>query len=222
MAAGELNRWWRVGLPLVAPLVRLLFRLRVTGLEHVPSSGPAILVFNHVSPLDGPVLAIETSRRIRRETRFVVAAEFFERPFFGWILRRFHQIPIRRGEGDADALEHALAALKDGLLVAIAPEGTVNPAPPELLRIRSGVARIALPTGAPVVPVGIWGTNRRWPKAGFHWGRPFRPPLALAYGSPILPAGDAGADDLDPFVDRVRDRLDAQLREAIRLAGGPA
>ena len=56
MAAGELNRWWRVGLPIVAPLVRLLFRLRVEGLEHIPLGGPAILVFNHVSTLDGPVL----------------------------------------------------------------------------------------------------------------------------------------------------------------------
>ncbi|HUL83984.1 MAG TPA: lysophospholipid acyltransferase family protein [Actinomycetota bacterium] len=221
MAAGELNRWWRFGLPIVAPLVRVLFRRRVEGLEHIPLGGPAILVFNHVSTLDGPVLAIETSRRIRRETRFVVAAEFFERPFFGWILRRFHQIPIRRGEGDTDALEHALTALKDGLLVAIAPEGTVNPDPPDLLRIRSGIARIALPTGAPVVPVGIWGTNRRWPKAGIHWGRPLRPRLAIVYGAPILPVGAAEGDDLDAFVDRIHDRLEVQVREAMRLSGEP-
>jgi len=96
MAAGELNRWWRIGLPVVAPLVRLLFRVRVAGLEHVPTTGPAILVFNHVSTFDGPVLAIETSRRLRRETRFLVASEFFAKPFFGWILRRFDQIKIRR------------------------------------------------------------------------------------------------------------------------------
>ncbi|HTG48155.1 MAG TPA: lysophospholipid acyltransferase family protein [Actinomycetota bacterium] len=222
MAAGELNRWWRIGLVVVAPLVRLLFRPRITGVEHVPATGPAILVFNHVSTFDGPVLAIETSRRTRRETRFVVASEFFAKPFFGWILRRFDQIKIRRGEGDADALEHAFAALKDGRLLAIAPEGTVNPDPPELLRIRSGIARIALPTGAPVVPVGIWGTNRRWPRSGLTWSRPLRPRLAIVYGAPVLPVGGEGGDDLDAFVARIRDLLDAQVAEAMRLAGQPA
>lgn len=222
MAAGELNGWWRVGLPIVAPLVRLVFRIRRAGLEHVPLAGPAVLVFNHVSPLDGPVLAIETGRRIKRETRFLVAAEFFRKVFFGWVLRRFDQIPIRRGEGDSDALEHALTAVKDGLLLAISPEGTVNPDPPELLRIRSGIARIALPTGAPVVPVGIWGTQARWPKAGLRWGRPLRPRLALAFGSPLLPMGDpADEADVDAFIERVHERLDAQVAEARRLTGEP-
>jgi 1-acyl-sn-glycerol-3-phosphate acyltransferase len=222
VAAGELNGWWRVALPIVAPLVRLWFRISLAGLEHVPLTGPAVLVFNHVSLLDGPVLAIETGRRIKRETRFLVAAEFFRKVFFGWILRRFDQIPIRRGEGDSDALEHALTAVKDGLLLAISPEGTVNPDPPELLRIRSGIARIALPTGAPIVPVGIWGTQARWPKAGVRWGRPLRPRLALAFGSPLFPMGDpANEADVDAFIDRVRERLEAQVTEARRLNGEP-
>src|SRR4029453_12615641 len=88
VAGGELNRWWRGGLPIVAPLVRILFRVRVVGVEHVPSTGPAILAFNHVSALDGPVLAIELARHIKRESRFLVAAEFFRRRLVGWVLRR--------------------------------------------------------------------------------------------------------------------------------------
>ncbi len=78
MAAGELNPWWRFGLLLIAPVVRALFRVRIVGVEHVPARGAAIVAFNHVSALDGPALAIELSRRTRRETRFLVAAEFFQ------------------------------------------------------------------------------------------------------------------------------------------------
>ena len=91
MRAGELNPFWRWGLVFAGPLVRLLFRVRVDGLEHVPSSGPAIVAFNHVSTLDGPVLAIETARRLRRETRYLVAAEYFASRAFGWVLRRTEQ-----------------------------------------------------------------------------------------------------------------------------------
>ena len=73
-------------LPLASGLVRLLFRPRLRGIEHVPATGPAILAFNHVSFLDGPVLAIEVARALRRETRFLVAAEMFRKPLIGWIL----------------------------------------------------------------------------------------------------------------------------------------
>ena len=220
MAAGELNAWWRTGLRLATPLAHLLFRVRVVGSEHVPARGPAIIAFNHVSALDGPVLAIELSRRTRRETRFLVAAEFFRRRFFGWVLRTFDQVPIRRGENDAHALDTALEKLRDGWLVAIAPEGAVSLDPDgELQRIRSGFARLALPTGTPIVPVGIAGTQRRWPRAGINWGRPWRPRLAIVFGPPILPAGDETAEaDVEDLRARLRDRLDEQVAAARALA----
>jgi len=222
VAGGELNRWWRVGLPIVAPIVRTVFRVRVVGVEHVPSSGPAILAFNHVSALDGPVLAIELGRRIKRESRFLVAAEFFRRRLIGWILRRYDQIPVRRGEGDGAALDAALTAVKGGVVLAIAPEGTVNGDPATLLRIRSGVARVALPTGAPVIPVGLWGTQHRWPKSGFTWRRPWRPALGLAFGAPMLPAGDIDDErDVEDFRERLRDHLARQVELARALTGEP-
>ena len=218
VAGGELNRWWRVGLPFAAPLVRMWFRVRVSGAEHVPLNGPAILAFNHVSALDGPILAIEVARGIQRESRFLVAAEFFRKRFVGWILRRYEQIPIRRGEGDGPALDEALIAVKGGALLGVAPEGTVNPEPPSLMRIRSGVARIALPTGAPVIPVGIWGTQRRWPRSGPTWRRPWRPPLGIAFGEPLLPAGDPDEErDLDDLRERLRIRLERQIQTARAL-----
>jgi len=220
VAGGELNRWWRVGLPIVTPLVRLVFRTRVDGLEHLPSSGATIVAFNHISALDGPVLAIEIGRRIKRESRFLVAAEFFRKAFFGWILRRYDQIPIRRGEGDGSALEAALTAVKEGVLLAVAPEGTVNPDPDTLMRIRSGVARVALPSGAPVVPVGIWGTHRRWPSAGPSWGRPWRPRLVIVFGEPLLAAGNVEDDgDVEAFRERLRAHLVRQVERARSISG---
>ena len=222
MAAGELNPWWRFGLPIVTPLVHLLFRARVVGIEHVPARGPAIVAFNHVSALDGPALAIELSRRTRRETRFLVAAEFFRKFFFGWVLRTFDQIPIHRGAGDANALDTALASLHGGAMLAIAPEGEVNPEPRgDLQRIRSGVARLALPTGVPIVPVGLCGTQDRWPRTGIVWARLWRRPrLAIVFGPPLLPDGEATSEaDVVDLKERLRLRLAEQVTAARALAG---
>jgi len=220
---GDLNAWWRFGVPIAELLVRALFRVRVTGIHHVPLEGPAILAFVHVSVLDGPCLAAEVAWRRRRTVRFLVASEIFDLPVSGWFLRRYRQIPVRRGRGDAGALDEVVATIRRGAVAAIAPEGAVNPAPRALQRIRSGIARIALSTGAPVIPVGIWGTHRRWPKAGRRWGHPFRPRLGLAFGPPIEPSGDASVqDDIDALVTRVREALERQLTEARSLAGDPA
>ena len=219
---GDLNVWWRFGVPLIVPIQRALFRVRVTGIHHVPFAGPAILAFVHISVLDGPSLAIEVAWRRRRALRFLVAAEAFDVPVSGWFLRRYRQIPIHRGRGDSGALEEAIETIRQGALAAIAPEGGVNPKPGELQRVRGGIARIALPTGTPVIPVGIWGTHRRWPKSGRHWGHPWRPRLGLAFGEPIEPAGDVSQpQDIDAFLERVREGLKQQLAAAQILAGDP-
>jgi 1-acyl-sn-glycerol-3-phosphate acyltransferase len=218
-ARGDLNVWWRFGIPLVVPIVRALFRARVTGIHHVPLDGPAILAFDHISVLDGPCLAAEVAWRRRRAVRFLVAAELFDAPVTGWILHRYRQIPIRRGRNDAGALDDAVATIRRGTIAAIAPEGSVNPKPGELQRIRSGIARIALPTGAPVIPVGIWGTHRRWSRSGRHWEPPLRPRLGLAFGEPIQPQGDVSRqDDLDELLEQVRGALERQLAKARTLA----
>jgi 1-acyl-sn-glycerol-3-phosphate acyltransferase len=220
---GDLNAWWRFGVPIAEILVRALFRVRVTGIHRVPLEGPAILAFVHVSVLDGPCLAAEVAWRRRRTARFLVASEIFDVPVIGWFLRRYRQIPVRRGENDAGALDEVIATIRRGAVAAIAPEGTVNPAPGTLQRIRSGLGRIALATGAPVIPVGIWGTHLRWSKAGRRWERPFRPRLGFAFGPAIEPSGDASVqDDIDAFVTRVREALERQLAEARSLAGDPA
>lgn len=97
-------------------------------------------------------------------------------------------------------------------MAAIAPEGTVNDDPSGgLKRIRSGIARIALPTGPAIVPVGIWGTQRRWSSEGKHLERPWRRPLvAIVYGASFTVSGNADSQD---DVDAVRE----QVRKAIEL-----
>ena len=122
----ELNGWWRGGLALVGPALRLLFRIRRTGLERIPRTGPAILAANHASALDGIVLAYVVARQRSRPTRYLVAAEFFARRFHGFWLRTFKQIPIRRGTGDSGALDEAEATIRSGAVAGIFPEGTVN------------------------------------------------------------------------------------------------
>jgi 1-acyl-sn-glycerol-3-phosphate acyltransferase len=223
MRSSELTPWWSFGSWLTMLLVRLLFRVRVEGLANIPSAGPAILAFNHVSVLDGPVLAIEVARRRRREARFLVAAEVFGKPFFGWVLRTFDQIPIRRGQRDAHALDEAIRTVNAGAIAAIAPEGRVNPDPEAgLLRVRSGVARLALPTGAPVVPVGLWGTQVRWPRPGPRLARPWRPRLAIVFGSPLVAHGDpSDAGDVEAFAERIRVAIDEQAARARIVAECP-
>lgn len=209
----DFSAWWAVGSAVTLPLVRMLFRVRCEGIGHVPISGAGILAFNHVSVLDGPALAIETARGRHREVRFLVAAEVFDHWCYGRILRGFDQIPIRRGEGDAGALGTAIQTVRAGALAAIAPEGRVGEHPEAgLQRIRSGCARIALPTGAPVIPVGMWGTQRRWPWSGPVWTRLWRRrPLAIVFGPPVHPHPE---DDYESFGQRIGEALEEQVRRA--------
>jgi 1-acyl-sn-glycerol-3-phosphate acyltransferase len=217
---GDLNGWWLFGIAVVGFFSRVLFRLRVEGADRVPSSGSAIVAGNHVSALDGVALALATGSRGRRMTRFLVAAEFFRKLWCGWALRLYRQIPIRRGVRDQGALDVAIETIRGGALAGIFPEGTVNPEPEAgLLRGRKGAARIALATDAPVVPVGIWGTQARWPKPGLHLRRPWRPVVAISYGEPIPPKGDAGsAADVQAFADVITDAIAAQAERARELA----
>jgi 1-acyl-sn-glycerol-3-phosphate acyltransferase len=216
MCASELNRWWSVVSAVANVAMRAVFRVHIEGVANVPSKGPAIIAFNHVSVIDGPAVGIVVARMRRRESRFLVASEIFRRWLAGWILRSFDQIPIRRGQGDSDALEEAVRTVTAGAIAAIAPEGRVNDdGATEMLRFHRGVARLALATMAPVVPVGIWGTQERWPRSGRRYGRPWRPTLAFVFGDPVAPVGDpTDADDLEAFTQRVREAIEVQVARA--------
>ena len=216
---GDLDGWWVFGIAVVGFFWRIAFRTRIEGVDRVPSSGPAIVAGNHVSALDGVVLTLVTGTR-GRTTRFLVAAEFFHKLWCGWALRLYRQIPLRRGERDQDALDIAIETIRGGALAGIFPEGTVNAEPETgLLRGRKGAARIALATQAPMVPVGVWGTQERWPKPGLHVRRPWRPVVAVSYGEPILPEGDPDStDDIQAFTDLMMDAIAEQADRARALA----
>jgi 1-acyl-sn-glycerol-3-phosphate acyltransferase len=214
---GDLNVWWRLGIAVLGPVARALFRIRVVGAGHVPSDSAAIVASNHVSALDGPILAVVIARERRRMTRFVTGAEFFERPAYGWILRLFRQIPIRRGTGDDRALDEAVGTVRSGAVAGIFPEGRVNAAPDDgLQRGRTGVGRIARAAEVPIVPVAIWGTQHRWPRQGLRWNRPWRTTVAVAFGPPLTV--DA-SDDAAELAARVMDSIEDSLDRARHLRG---
>ena len=166
-----------------------------------------MLAYNHVSVLDAIFVGLPVTRT-GRIIRCFALSEDFERPLMGRALRGLRQIPIRRGAGAWDPLEEMAGLIRDGWLGGIAPEGTVGTGE-ELSPIQKGPARIALLAGCPVIPVGIWGAQRRYPKDGIHFGAPVRPPLGVAFGPPIHPEGDPKHR---PDVQALTDRLGEALR----------
>lgn len=213
--------WWHVGLLTVAPLYRLLFRLRFEGLDRIPATGAAILAPNHVSVLDPIAVALATSRR-GRPVRFLAAAEFFAHPVWGWGLRRTRQIPVRRGTRDLGALRQLQEILQAGGLAGIFPEGRVGPG--ELpLRGRSGLVRAAVATGVPILPVGVWGTQARWPQGAPRLTRPLRLPVAVVIGERIDVPEEAArsAGVLREVTAEVMRSIESQLLRARDIAAMP-
>jgi 1-acyl-sn-glycerol-3-phosphate acyltransferase len=206
-----MNWIWIVGAPLVRTVMAVLLRVRIEGIEHVPRHGAVLIAPNHVSVLDGPALSAVTGAHRRRPIRSLIAAEIFH-GLRGWILRQAHQIPIRRGSGDSGALDDAAEALRAGTCVGVFPEGRVNEDPDTgIQRLRSGLTRLAIPTGTPVVPVGIWGTQTVWPQDGLvRSSLRRRPRVALVFGSPVVPAPEgleAPAEFRARFLEALRDQV---------------
>jgi 1-acyl-sn-glycerol-3-phosphate acyltransferase len=162
------------------PFFLLYFRLERIGREHVPSSGPVLLASNHRSFLDPFVIGALT----RRPVYYMAKRELFERRWQAWLLNSLGAFPVDRGTGDEHAMSTARAILERGDCVVIFPEGTrVRPGP--LGHPHRGVGRLALQTGARVVPVAVMGTEdvrRGWRirprKVTLRCGRPLGFPIA--------------------------------------------
>src|SRR5579884_4424033 len=136
------------------PFFLIYFRMERIGREHLPKDGPVILAANHRSFLDPFVIACMA----RRPLYYVAKQELFNRRWQAWILAALGAFPVNRGAGDAQMIETAKAILARGESVLIFPEGT-RIRPGSLGRPRRGVGRLALETGAPVVPVAVIGTE---------------------------------------------------------------
>jgi 1-acyl-sn-glycerol-3-phosphate acyltransferase len=140
---------------LVVAFMRVYFRLHVEGAEHIPASGPAIVAPNHKSFWDAFFVGAAT----RRHVRFMGKAELFQGRL-GRLFVRLGAFPVKRGESDADALETARTILGQGGLLALFPEGTRVRDPETLGSPRRGAGRLAIETGAPLVPAAITGTEK--------------------------------------------------------------
>jgi 1-acyl-sn-glycerol-3-phosphate acyltransferase len=157
--------YWLLKLVVLGPVLRLVFRPKVEGLKNVPRSGPVILACNHLSFSD----SIFTPLIMRRKVTFVAKAEYFTgKGIKGWFSRMFFTgagtIPVDRSGGEAAqaALDTLLRVLKEGNIAGIYPEGTRSP-DGRLYRGKTGVARLALESGAPVVPVALLNTDEIQP-----------------------------------------------------------
>ncbi len=162
---GRLGWGYRLTVLVVIPLLRLVLRRDWRGGEHLPASGGVVAVTVHASNLD-PLTFAHFVHGNGRVMRFLAKSSLFRAPLLGALLRSAEQIPVHRGtENASEAFTSAVAAVRAGQLVAVFPEGTLT-RDPDLwpMRGKTGAARIALATGAPVVPIGQWGAHELLPR----------------------------------------------------------
>jgi putative phosphoserine phosphatase/1-acylglycerol-3-phosphate O-acyltransferase len=157
----------RLALSFTHPLFFPYAKMEISGIEHIPASGPAIIVGNHRSYFD-PLAIGMTIARTDRTVRFLGKKEVFDAPVVGQIATAMGGIRVERGTGSDAPLQAAADALDAGDLVAIMPQGTIPRGrsfyEPKL-KGRWGAARLAAMTHAPVIPVGLWGTEKVWPRS---------------------------------------------------------
>jgi len=166
----------------LTPILGVCFRIKVEGRENVPRRGAVILASNHRSFLDSIFLPLV----LRRRVTFVAKAEYFDDPKTAWFFRGVGQIPIRREGGSAGerALASATDVLRAGGIFGIYPEGT-RTRDGYLHRGHTGVARLSLRTGTPIVPVGLIGTDEVQP-VDKRLPRLFRR-VTVRFGEPLDP-----------------------------------
>jgi 1-acyl-sn-glycerol-3-phosphate acyltransferase len=203
MTPEPISRTYRFAMAACAPIVRWWGRLEVEGEEHLPRSGPTLIVGNHDSHWD-PV-AIGIAGRKRRQIRALAKASLWKIKPLAPILRGMGQIPIDRGKGDSHALDEAVRQLREGACIGVFPEGTISRG--TVLRARSGVGRLALAVPeATIVSVTVVGTVDivRFPK---------RPQIKVRF---FPPAGGGLQDGEDAAGLPVR--LMAEIRELAPIA----
>jgi 1-acyl-sn-glycerol-3-phosphate acyltransferase len=194
----------------LATLKVMRWDVTVTGAEHIPARGPALLASNHIGYLDFVFLGVAARER-HRLVRFMAMQEAFRHWLAGPLLRGMHHIPVDREGHGAAALGAATRALEAGEVVGIHPESRMSPA---LLPMagKTGAARMALSTGAPLIPAAVWGTQRIMPR--HHRPRfPRHVAVTVNVGAPIPVDHEADSGDL---TDRLMARIEALLDEAIR------
>jgi 1-acyl-sn-glycerol-3-phosphate acyltransferase len=199
----------------LAPALRGIYHPTVTGLEHVPTSGPAIIAANHVSFVD----EFFTPLAAKRQIIYFAKAEYFTAPGLrGKAMAAFFRgcghVPVARGDtrSAAAVIDIGVEELAAGRALGIYPEGTRSP-DGRLYKFRTGVARVALRSGAPVIPVGLVGTRDVQPPGSRRW---HRAPVEVHFGPPML-FGDRAHEERSA---RVLREITETVREAVQSLSG--
>jgi 1-acyl-sn-glycerol-3-phosphate acyltransferase len=168
---------YRLSTACFAVILRWYNRWEVTGKENVPATGGVLLVANHTSYADPPIVGTASPRPVH----FMAKAELFDIPLLGSFIARAHSFPVRRGVGDSAALRRGVRLLKEGKVLLIFPEGTRS-LDGRLMAFERGASFVALASGAAVVPIAIDGADRLLPP-----GRPVLLPakLRVSFGPPV-------------------------------------
>ena len=213
----------KLGLLFARPEVFPFAKTTIEGIEHVPHSGPVILVANHRSYFDVFAVAMMVART-GRTVRFLGKKEVFDAPLIGQMASLLGGIRVDRASGSDEPLEQAARSLNSGEMVAIMPQGTIprgrtffDP----VLRGRWGAARLAMMTNATVIPIGLWGTEKVWPRSSkipdvFNLSNP--PLVSITVGAPVSLDCSELSDELIEFntqciMDAISQLLPPQARQ---------
>jgi 1-acyl-sn-glycerol-3-phosphate acyltransferase len=214
---GKHLRWFHVPAGLAKPFLWTFTRPKWRGLENIPAQGGVIIVANHVTILDPITLAHAVYDGARRTPSFLAKSELFKVPVVGSLLRKSGQIPVYRRTRDAvNSLREAEAAVAEGECVIIYPEGTCTRDPDGWPMVaKTGVARLVLASGVPVVPVAHWGTQAilRYGSKRVH---PFPPKRVEAIaGEPIDLSRFKGVEPTNEVLREITDLLMTRVTELL-------
>ena len=193
-------------------LMRLLFRVEAQGTEHIPAEGAVLIVANHSSVLDPPIVGGMCPRQLT----FLAKAELFRVPGFGWLIRRLGAQPLRREGADPSALRMARRVLAEGKALLVFPEGTRGEEG-FLREAKAGAALLAVQSGAAVVPAYVHGTGRAWPR-GRRLPRPVK--VRVTFGAPLRFQRAAGAERRGQYEAASRRMMTAIAELRDRAVGG--
>lgn len=199
----------------LAVMFAVLFRVRVYHTGRVPASGPLLIVANHQSYLDPPLVGFGV---LQRQIDYIARIGLFKVPGLNWLIEALNALPIKEDTGDAGAIKEVLRRLADGHAVLIFPEGS-RTEDGQIHEFKRGAALLFRRADCPVVPVAIEGCFEAWPR-GSRFPSIFGKRVAVKYGE-VIPAAELKALGADGALALLRDRIDAmrlQLRTNLRRA----